>query len=282
MSPTASASSTSRISGIHVDRHRERQPHHHAARVRLHRLIDEVADLRERLDVAVALVDLPRGEAENRAVQVDVVAPAEFRIEARAQFQQRRDAAVDRHRCREVGCRMPATICSSVLLPDPFSPTMQNVSPRFTSKLTSCSAQKSLWRLQAVEGQQFLQPVARRVVDRVALGDALELDGVHNQQSSVALPPRASLAYRQGTAAALAATSFQCRVCEGSTEIEGAAAGPLGSYRKRARRTAVLRPRRHITKTRRVRTRDQPAEEAGSRPSGGLVLCTSSFSVFPR
>ena len=26
---------------------------------------------------------------------------------------------------------MPATICSMVLLPDPFSPTMQNVSPRF-------------------------------------------------------------------------------------------------------------------------------------------------------
>ena len=69
--------------GIHVDRHREGQPHHHAARIGLHRLVDEVADLREGLDVLVALVDLPRGQPQNRAVEVDVVAPAEFRVEIR-------------------------------------------------------------------------------------------------------------------------------------------------------------------------------------------------------
>src|ERR1035437_10924286 len=48
----------------------------------------------------------------------------------------------------EVGCRIPATICKRVLLPEPFSPTMQKVSPRLTSKLTSCSAQKSWWRFR--------------------------------------------------------------------------------------------------------------------------------------
>ena len=33
--------------------------------------------------------------------------------------------------------------------------------------------------LQAVEGQQFLEAVARRIVDRVALGNTLEFNGVH-------------------------------------------------------------------------------------------------------
>ena len=32
---------------------------------------------------------------------------------------------------------MAAMSCSAVLLPDPFSPTMQNVSPREMSKVTS-------------------------------------------------------------------------------------------------------------------------------------------------
>ena len=37
--------------GIDVDRHGERQAHHHAARIGLDRLIDEVADFGEVLDV---------------------------------------------------------------------------------------------------------------------------------------------------------------------------------------------------------------------------------------
>ena len=49
--------------GVHVDGHGEGQPHHHAARIGLDRLVDEVADLGEGFDVLVALVDLPRGEA---------------------------------------------------------------------------------------------------------------------------------------------------------------------------------------------------------------------------
>ena len=128
----------------------------------------------------VALVDLARGQAQDGAVEIDVVAPAEFGVESGAQFEQRRNAPVHRRPCRAVGCRMPATICSRVLLPEPFSPTMQKVSPRFTSKLTSCSAQKSWWRFRRLKRQQFLEPVARRVVDRVALGNTLEFNGVHD------------------------------------------------------------------------------------------------------
>ena len=33
---------------------------------------------------------------------------------------------------------------------------------------------------EAIEGQQFLQPVARCVVDRVAFGNSLKFNGVHS------------------------------------------------------------------------------------------------------
>jgi hypothetical protein len=35
--------------------------------------------------------------------------------------------------------------------------------------------------IEAVQRQQFLEPVARRFVDRVALGDSLKFDGVHGE-----------------------------------------------------------------------------------------------------
>ena len=56
----------------------------------------KLADFGERCDVLVALVDLAGGEAQNGAVEIDVVAAAEFGIEAGAQFEQGGDAAVDR------------------------------------------------------------------------------------------------------------------------------------------------------------------------------------------
>ena len=48
---------------VHVDRHGECQADHHAARIGLDRLIDEVADLGEILDVFVALRRSPAWSA---------------------------------------------------------------------------------------------------------------------------------------------------------------------------------------------------------------------------
>ena len=50
-----------------------------------------------------------------------------------------------------VGCMMPATIWSSVLLPDPFGPTSAKTSPGSTVRWTFLSAQKGCARRQAVE-----------------------------------------------------------------------------------------------------------------------------------
>ena len=43
-----------------------------------------------------------------------------------------------------VGCKMPQISCRMVLLPQPFGPTMPSISPFSTEKLISRSAQKSL------------------------------------------------------------------------------------------------------------------------------------------
>ena len=44
-------------------------------------------------------------------------------MEAGAELDERRDAAVDRDGAGRSGCVMPATHLSSVLLPEPFRPT---------------------------------------------------------------------------------------------------------------------------------------------------------------
>ena len=53
---------------IDVNGYREGQPHDHAARVSLDRLIDEVANFRERLDLGEALVHFLAREPKDRAV----------------------------------------------------------------------------------------------------------------------------------------------------------------------------------------------------------------------
>ena len=74
-----------------------------------------------------------------------------------------------------VGCRMPLTICSSVLLPQPFGPTRLSVSPFSTSKPMSLSAQKSVWR-GCDAGQELAQAVGRPGVEAIELGDVLNQD----------------------------------------------------------------------------------------------------------
>ncbi len=81
--------------GFHVDGDGKGQAHAHAARVSLYRLIDELANLGELFDLWKLRVDFTAREAEDRGVHVDVLASGEFLIEARAQFKQCCDAAVD-------------------------------------------------------------------------------------------------------------------------------------------------------------------------------------------
>jgi hypothetical protein len=113
--------------------------------------------------------------------------------------------------------------------------------------------------LEAVQGQEFLEPVARRVIDGVALGDTLEFDGVHG-----VIERKTSVTEEQ-------------REWNVRKETKRATAGTRVVPQLRADGTAAIVPRRRYVIARRVRTRSGSAEEAGSRPYCGLVLCTSSF-----
>ena len=81
--------------GIHVDGDREGEPYDHAARVRFHRPLNEIADAGEVFDRLVTAIDFAFRKAEDGGVEIDVVAAGEFGVEARAQFEQGGDASVD-------------------------------------------------------------------------------------------------------------------------------------------------------------------------------------------
>src|SRR5205807_6188671 len=69
--------------------------HVHPARVALHRGVDEPLDLGERDDLVELRLDLAPPHPEHRAVQVDVVAARELRVETGADLEQRADGAAD-------------------------------------------------------------------------------------------------------------------------------------------------------------------------------------------
>jgi hypothetical protein len=74
----------------------EGEAHDHAARVDPDGLVHEGADVGEGGDLLEAVADLLDGEAEDAAVDEDVLASSELRVEAAAEFEQRRDVAAQR------------------------------------------------------------------------------------------------------------------------------------------------------------------------------------------
>ena len=101
--------------GIHMDRHRECEPHDHAARICLDGTIDEVADLREGLDFGEASVHFLSGKAQDRAIEINVVAAGELGIETGARVPAAPTLVPFTATVPSVGSRMPAQICRSVL-----------------------------------------------------------------------------------------------------------------------------------------------------------------------
>ena len=122
--------------GVDVDGDGEAEPHVHAGRVGLHRLVDELLDTGEREDRVELPVDLAAGQAEDRAVEVHVLPARQLRVEARTELQEGGHLAVDGD-LAAVRLEDPAMHLSIVDFPDPFSPTSPNVCPAGTSKVTS-------------------------------------------------------------------------------------------------------------------------------------------------
>src|SRR5215510_3657738 len=78
-----------------VGRHGESQAHVHPAGIMLDRRVYEVFNLGERDNLIELPVYFAASHTEDRAVQVDVLAPAQLRVETCADFEQAADAAVN-------------------------------------------------------------------------------------------------------------------------------------------------------------------------------------------
>ena len=63
-------------------------------------MVDVIANVGERDDVAQQGVDACAAQAQNRTIDVDVFTPGQIGVEARTQFKQRRHTAVGVHRPR--------------------------------------------------------------------------------------------------------------------------------------------------------------------------------------
>ena len=93
--------------GIDVDCHGEREPHVHARRVRLDRVVDELPKVGEVDDLIKTLGDLLTAHAQDGGVEKDVVASAQLLVEPGTEFEERGhplgDLDVARVRCEDAG-----------------------------------------------------------------------------------------------------------------------------------------------------------------------------------
>ena len=81
--------------GLQEGGHRERKLHIHAARVALHRGIDEILHTGEGDDLVELGRDFSPGHAEDGAIHVNIIPTGQVGVEAGADLQEAADAAID-------------------------------------------------------------------------------------------------------------------------------------------------------------------------------------------
>ncbi len=79
---------------IDVDRDREREAHEHTGGIHFDRLIDVLADVRERKNRIHPGFNFLLGKADHRTIEIDVLNAVVLHVEAGAQFQKRGNAPV--------------------------------------------------------------------------------------------------------------------------------------------------------------------------------------------
>ena len=159
----------------HRHRDREGEPRVHAARVGLHRLVDEPSDVGERRNFVEPLPHLPPGDAEDRAVQEDVLAARELRVEAASQLEERRHAAahLDLAFARDLGTR--DDLEERALAGPVASDDTQRLPGPDLDRHPPQRPKVRVVRLPASE-ESLLQPVLRLRVHLVTLADVPQRD----------------------------------------------------------------------------------------------------------
>ena len=159
----------------HRHRDREGEPRVHAARVGLHRLVDELSDVGERRNLVEPLPHLAPRDAEDRAVQEDVLAARELRVEAASQLEERRHAAahLDPTFARDLGTR--DDLEERALAGPVASDDTQRLPGPDLDRHAPQRPKVRVVRLPASEESLF-QPVLRLRVHLVALADVPQRD----------------------------------------------------------------------------------------------------------
>jgi len=150
----------------------------HAAGVGFYGLEDEVADFGEFLYAAVDAVDLGGVEAKDGGVEIDVVAAGELGVEAGAEFEQGRDAAIDCGFAFSWGKDAGDDLKEGAFAGTVFADDAECLS-LIDFKGDILQGPEVLMAFEAVESDEFLEALRRRAVDWIALADALEGDEAH-------------------------------------------------------------------------------------------------------
>jgi hypothetical protein len=141
-------------------------------------MLDELADLRKRFDRRHRLVDLRATQAQQLAIQVNVFASREFRVETRAQFQQRGDTSA-RHNPSRSGLQDAAddlqqrTLAASVR-----SHQRKHFAALHFEADVLESPEIGMARLGT--RKHFVQAIYRPAIEAIKLGDILYKDQIQS------------------------------------------------------------------------------------------------------
>ena len=177
--------------GLHVCLHGEGEPQHHPARVELHGLFDELADVGERGDLVEPALHLGLRDVQDRAVQEDILASRELRVEATAQFEQRRHTPGHRHLARRGGERPGDDLEERALAATVASDDPDRLSPADLEARVPQRPKFATVRLPEPPQQLLLQAVLRAVVEAVHLAHVAY--GDHDRRVATGLRLRAAV-----------------------------------------------------------------------------------------
>ena len=162
---------------LDVDRKRKCQTHEHTARVRLDRLIDEVANLGKIENLRQLCIHLFFGISHHRTVHIDIFDTGVVLVKSGSQLQQRRNFAAHRHlagrRRENAGNDLKdRRFTRTVRTDDADRLTFFNRKGKIAQRV------EILVVFFMADAQRFLQPVDRFIIQPVYLGHIFHFDRV--------------------------------------------------------------------------------------------------------
>ena len=174
--------------GVHAGCDREPEADRHAGAVALERRIDELLELGERNDLVHFPADLRARQAEDRGIDIDVLATREIPDEPCAHLDQRGDAAANRHlaprRLRDMRQHLEERALARAIASDDADHF-----PRLDAEahVIECLERRGMGRgspKKASHPARHRRPETVRRREVIFLRHMVELDGAHDSAGS--------------------------------------------------------------------------------------------------